>query len=188
MDVNWDALDAQTLEWLHAWGRDNEIRAHGYGDQLDDYLGAVEQGVTWDPHDMAGTPESPRASALDPDGRRYTSEVGQGRTGHESGGFDPDSSEAGVDYESWTKKDLQSELEKRNLPTSGNKDDLVLRLMDDDDAGDDGDVAPYEEWSEEELRAECRERGMRTGGDKDALVKALYDYDKHLHAKTGDEK
>lgn len=35
-------------------------------------------------------------------------------------------------YEEWTKDDLASELERRGLPKTGNKADLVARLTDDE--------------------------------------------------------
>ena len=37
-------------------------------------------------------------------------------------------------YSYWTKEELQAELEKRDLPKSGNKAELVERLEDDDAA------------------------------------------------------
>ena len=36
------------------------------------------------------------------------------------------------DYEGWTKDELSEELEKRGLPKSGNKDELIARLQEDD--------------------------------------------------------
>ena len=36
------------------------------------------------------------------------------------------------DYEGWTKDELAAELEKRGLPKSGNKDELIARLQEDD--------------------------------------------------------
>lgn len=179
MDVNWDALDAPTLEWLHAWGKDNEIRAHGYGDMLDDYLGSIERGETWDPHDMAGTPESPRASALDPDGRRYTTERGDGPRGHEGGG---DGDFSSTRYDSWSKADLLREADRRGVDKKGTKEDLVARLVEDD-----AENLPYEHWTENELREECKERGMRATGSKQDLVNALYKYDKKVE-EGGDAK
>lgn len=38
----------------------------------------------------------------------------------------------GVDYAGWTKDELSEELEKRGLPKSGNKDELIARLQEDD--------------------------------------------------------
>ena len=35
-------------------------------------------------------------------------------------------------YEGWTKDELSEELEKRGLPKSGNKDELIARLQEDD--------------------------------------------------------
>lgn len=35
-------------------------------------------------------------------------------------------------YESWTKDELSAELESRGLPKSGNKDELIARLQEDD--------------------------------------------------------
>lgn len=40
--------------------------------------------------------------------------------------------ESGTDYSSWTNKQLQDELTKRELPTYGNKGDLVTRLVEAD--------------------------------------------------------
>ena len=37
-------------------------------------------------------------------------------------------------YESWTKDELQAELSRRDLPTSGNKPELIVRLEEDDGA------------------------------------------------------
>lgn len=41
--------------------------------------------------------------------------------------------EAGPDYEAWTVEQLKEQLDKRSLPKTGKKDDLVLRLLEDDD-------------------------------------------------------
>lgn len=38
-----------------------------------------------------------------------------------------------VDYAGWTKDELAEELEKRGLPKSGNKDELIARLQEDDE-------------------------------------------------------
>lgn len=38
------------------------------------------------------------------------------------------------EYEGWNKADLKAECENRDLPTSGNKGDLVARLEEDDEA------------------------------------------------------
>lgn len=45
------------------------------------------------------------------------------------------------DYNDWTADQLRAELEDRKLPKSGNKPDLVSRLVEDDESseGDDGD-------------------------------------------------
>lgn len=37
------------------------------------------------------------------------------------------------DYEAWTVEQLKEQLAARNLPKSGKRDDLVLRLLEDDD-------------------------------------------------------
>lgn len=37
-----------------------------------------------------------------------------------------------VDYEEWTKEQLQEELERRGLPKPGNKPELIERLQEDD--------------------------------------------------------
>lgn len=38
------------------------------------------------------------------------------------------------DYEAWTVEQLKEQLDSRGLPKTGKKDDLVLRLLEDDDA------------------------------------------------------
>ena len=42
------------------------------------------------------------------------------------------SHEASVDYHSMTKDELQAELERRDLPKTGNKDELIERLQESD--------------------------------------------------------
>lgn len=41
---------------------------------------------------------------------------------------------AAPDYEAWTVEQLKDQLDSRGLPKTGKKDDLVLRLLEDDDA------------------------------------------------------
>jgi hypothetical protein len=36
-------------------------------------------------------------------------------------------------YEGWTKDELSAELERRGLPKTGNKDELIARLNEDDE-------------------------------------------------------
>lgn len=176
--VDWENLSAEDIKWLHAWGRDSDIRAHGYGDALDDYLSHVDQGITWDPHDMEGTPESPRESALDPDGRRYSVRRDGAASGHENdGGEGSDETR----YEGWKKADLMAECDRRGLDKKGNVQELTDRLL-----ADDAENLPYEHWDEEELRTECKERGMRATGSKQDLVDALYKYDKEIE-RGGDK-
>lgn len=40
------------------------------------------------------------------------------------------------DYEAWTVEQLKEQLDHRSLPKTGKKDDLVLRLLEDDDKED----------------------------------------------------
>lgn len=49
---------------------------------------------------------------------------------------EPDSTESAVEssYEAWTVEQLRAELDSRGLPKAGKKDELVLRLSEDDDA------------------------------------------------------
>lgn len=59
----------------------------------------------------------------------------------EEGGDESDSSPSlqdpgtplGQDYETWTVEQLKEQLDRRGLPKTGKKDDLVLRLLEDDD-------------------------------------------------------
>ena len=57
-----------------------------------------------------------------------------------------------TDYESFTVAELKDELSARDLPTSGNKDELIKRLEDDD-------VEEAEEAEEEETEEEPEELG-----------------------------
>jgi hypothetical protein len=50
----------------------------------------------------------------------------------EEGDEEPESSSE-QDYEAWTVEQLKEQLDKRGLPKTGKKDDLVLRLLEDDD-------------------------------------------------------
>lgn len=52
-----------------------------------------------------------------------------------AGDAEQDSTEraAAPDYEAWTVEQLKDQLDSRGLPKTGKKDDLVLRLLEDDD-------------------------------------------------------
>ncbi|MFJ1667363.1 SAP domain-containing protein [Streptomyces bottropensis] len=50
----------------------------------------------------------------------------------EEGDEEPESSSE-QDYEAWTVEQLKEQLDSRGLPKTGKKDDLVLRLLEDDD-------------------------------------------------------
>lgn len=54
-----------------------------------------------------------------------------------TGDAEQDSAEHAVtpDYEAWTVEQLKEQLAVRGLPKSGKRDDLVLRLLEDDDTG-----------------------------------------------------
>lgn len=43
-------------------------------------------------------------------------------------------SDVAPDYEAWTVEQLKEQLGERGLPKTGKRDDLVLRLLEDDDA------------------------------------------------------
>lgn len=45
----------------------------------------------------------------------------------------PPAQEPGQDYEAWTVEQMKEQLGARGLPKSGKRDDLVLRLLEDDD-------------------------------------------------------
>ncbi|MFH9073444.1 SAP domain-containing protein [Streptomyces alboflavus] len=57
--------------------------------------------------------------------------------GPDSGTAEPEAAEAPreqePDYETWTVEQLKEQLAVRGLPKSGKRDDLVLRLLEDDD-------------------------------------------------------
>lgn len=47
---------------------------------------------------------------------------------------DEDDEDESEDYDSWTNDQLRTELERRELPKSGNHDELVARLEEDDES------------------------------------------------------
>lgn len=96
--------------WLRSWNRGDEIPEDDEAEQAQD--------TTPDPNPQTPTGESD----------------GTG-DGEQSGNGDPfDGEEPPEDYNDWSVKQLQFELGERQLPKSGNKEELVKRLQEDDEA------------------------------------------------------
>jgi hypothetical protein len=173
MAIDWENLKGEELKWLHEWGRDAEIRANGYGDQLDKYISAMSSESPWDwnPNDMVGTPARPVPSALNKSGQRETVTVrlpGQ------------DDDEDIPPYEEWDSDDLRKECLERGLEPTGTKDDLVLRLMEHDEATEQTETPPpeYDTMRKAELQDLCRERGLDPQGKNDELIARLQEWDR----------
>ncbi|MGA6223474.1 SAP domain-containing protein [Streptomyces umbrinus] len=78
---------------------------------------------------LVASPEALREHArnlVEPD---FTESLAKTETTQEAG----DEPSPGPDYETWTVEELKAQLDKRGLPKTGKKDDLVLRLLEDDD-------------------------------------------------------
>lgn len=95
-------------------------------------------------------------------------------------------------YEQMTVVDLQAELGERKLAKTGNKDELVVRLLDADfplaPAADPANPKPgsfYSQTSDEDLKKELAERGLPTDGDKADLVERLLANDAEQKAAKG---
>lgn len=56
-----------------------------------------------------------------------------------NGQSDPDADDDATPYDDMTNEDLREELAKRDLPVSGNKAELIERLVTDDEADEDDD-------------------------------------------------
>lgn len=170
-------MSEDDIKWIFA-NHSNEVAKAVYGIEPKD--------VGWNPLDMSGVPPTPVASALDEHGRRYSITA--------SGELEQKALPAGparksvtppdnTDYDNWRKAELQEELKRRGLTTTGKNDELILRLMENDEEND--DVAPYEEWTREDLETECAERGMSSDGTNEELIQRLHKYDNEL-ASSGD--
>lgn len=150
-------------------GGDAWLRENGYGEHLNKYLEAVQSGRSWDPNDMSNVPPVPPASRLE-QGMRTTKDVQL-----------PE--DEVPPYEEWNKPELAAECRERGLDSSGTKDDLVLRLMQDDEEseGEQEESIPdhndYDLWKKAELVAECKKRGLATLGKNDELIARLQEDD-----------
>jgi post-segregation antitoxin (ccd killing protein) len=85
-----------------------------------------------------------------------------------------------VSYEDQTKEELQEELRERDLKVSGTKDELIERIEEDDESGDE-----FEGQTKEELQEELRERDLKVSGTKDELIERLEEHESS--EEDGDE-
>jgi hypothetical protein len=166
MAVDWDNLTKEDVVWLHGWNRDGEIRSHGHGDMLDEYLSSVAQGITWNPNDMDSTPPTPGESRLDQAGRRHTVSLADIPEGAE---LPP--------YTEWSHDDLVFECRERGLSEEGSDDELAVRLLENDDEADSRTLANYSTMKKDELQNECRNRGLSDEGKVDELRSRLQEDD-----------
>jgi hypothetical protein len=149
-------------------GGDSWLIANGYKEHLDKYLEAVVEGRSWDPNDMSNVPLTPVSSKLH-QGMRKTADVNLP---------DPDDDEEDEDvppYEEWSHDDLVGELEARKLSTEGDDETLVLRLMEDDSAGETEPPVQvdYSAFKKAELQQICEQRGLPNEGTVKELIDRL---------------
>ena len=87
----------------------------------------------------------------------------------EQKGTGTDTSDGVTPYDASTIPDLQAELKKRELPTSGNKAQLIARLVEHDSKSE-ADTA------DADLRAKLEAIGQPTDGTHDELVARLNEF------------
>ena len=75
-------------------------------------------------------------------------------------------------YEGWFKAELSDQLAARNLPKTGNVDDLIERLIEDDKARE-----PYEGLTKAELSDQLAARNLPKTGNVDDLIERLIEAD-----------
>lgn len=119
--IDWDDLSPEDTKWL----RENNGVERAMREGVDPaVLGVDSSRVVSGPdmNPMENVPRPPRASALDEQGRRYTTEQTA----------DPTDEDEVAPYEQWNVDDLKEELANRGLTTTGKKAELVSRLEEDD--------------------------------------------------------
>ena len=79
---------------------------------------------------------------------------------------------AGQRYEGWTKAELSEQLAERDLPKTGNVDELIERLIEDDQARE-----PYQGLAKAELSDLLAERDLPKTGNVDELIERLIEAD-----------
>lgn len=87
---------------------------------------AVAQGVSPSLAEASGQSDTNKP------GKSLSGDLGAAEEGEGNGDSGAGEAEEAPAYEEWTNDDLRAELEDRGLSKSGNKDELVARLEDDD--------------------------------------------------------
>ena len=80
-------------------------------------------------------------------------------------------------YEGWTKAELSDELADRNLPKTGNIDELIERLVADDQARE-----RYKGLTKAELSDQLADRDLPKTGNVDELIERLVEADSKVEA------
>lgn len=80
-----------------------------------------------------------------------------------------DTADGVTPYDASTIPDLQAELKKRELPTSGNKGELLARLVE-------HDTKSEADTADDELRVKLEAIGQPTDGSHDELVARLSEF------------
>lgn len=147
-------------------GGDAWLREQGYGEHLDKYLSSVAEGITWNPLDMSNVPPTPPASRLT-GGMRETIDV------------ELPEDEDLPPYEEWSHDELVAECAARELSQEGSDEELIIRLMENDEAEapEPGIKPDYDQFKKAELQQILEQRGLPTTGKNDELIARLQEDD-----------
>ena len=75
-----------------------------------------------------------------------------------------------MDLENWTIEFLKQELEKRNLPGSGKKEELISKLL---QSGYSSQSPCFDKWSIASLKTELRRLNLSAFGPRESLITTL---------------
>jgi hypothetical protein len=129
-NVDWTDPTDDDLAWAVEWEQWHAIQQAGFDvKEVRQRYGAGTPAHEPDPY---GTAEVPRVGSdnemrVNPETQRPET-VGTGQSASE---VDPDNMPD--DYNDWKVADLRAELKDRQLPADGNKDELIARLMEDNE-------------------------------------------------------
>lgn len=145
-NVDWSDPSDDDLRWAVEWERWREIEEAGFDlDEVGERYGVTPPNVE-DRFRTSGVPRVGSDNEMRLNRRTGRPETmrqddgGEGivddETGEEVVPEDVNLDDMPDDYNDWKVPQLRAELKNRQLPADGNKDDLVLRLVEDDESAD----------------------------------------------------
>lgn len=128
-------LSDEDRQYLEDRARHEDLRRNAeiVGEREADVLTPINDGNTGDVDPFKADDGTEQITGTNP-GERTVTAAQAADTGvptADDAGDEPDD-----DYENWTNEDLRDELENRDLSKSGNKQELVARLREDDAASE----------------------------------------------------